>query len=380
MKIAYVYDAVYPYVKGGVERRIREIGVRLARKGHEIHLYGMKFWPGPDCILDQGLYLHGVTPARPLYQEGRRYPGQALDFGARLLVPLSLNRFDLIDCQQFPYLSAFPSALAAKLKKSALVLTWHEIWGDYWLEYLGITGYSGKLIERMVASLSRFPVAVSEQTRNDLIPLVHGKPVELIPNGIDFSAIQDVLPSPVESDVVFAGRLIREKHVDMLISAIGILAADNPDLQCIIVGEGPESSALRARAATLGLSDRITFTGFIDYPAMISLMKSSKVFAFPSTREGFGMAALEGLACGLPLVTVDHRSNASRHLVRGETGRLCSLDPSDMAEKIKTCIEAQGRMKPECIRFASGYDWDPIAEHTEKFYKKITEKPGTVSF
>ncbi|MFA7073527.1 MAG: hypothetical protein WC138_13610, partial [Methanoculleus sp.] len=47
LKIAYVYDAVYPWVKGGVEKRIHEVSVRLAERGHEVHVYGMRCWDGP---------------------------------------------------------------------------------------------------------------------------------------------------------------------------------------------------------------------------------------------------------------------------------------------------------------------------------------------
>ena len=46
MKIAFVYDVIYPYVKGGVEKRVWELATRLSRRGHDVHLFGMKFWDG----------------------------------------------------------------------------------------------------------------------------------------------------------------------------------------------------------------------------------------------------------------------------------------------------------------------------------------------
>ena len=51
MKIAFVYDVIYPYVKGGVEKRVWELAVRLSRSGHEVHLFGMKFWEGEDILI-----------------------------------------------------------------------------------------------------------------------------------------------------------------------------------------------------------------------------------------------------------------------------------------------------------------------------------------
>ena len=64
MKIAFVYDAIYPYVKGGVEKRIWELAVRLSSRGHDVHLFGMKFWEGGDILVHEGISLHGVCPAQ----------------------------------------------------------------------------------------------------------------------------------------------------------------------------------------------------------------------------------------------------------------------------------------------------------------------------
>ena len=54
------------------------------------------------------------------------------------------ERFDIIDCQQFPYFSCFSAKFLSTLKKIPLMITWHEVWGDYWYEYLGWKGFVGK--------------------------------------------------------------------------------------------------------------------------------------------------------------------------------------------------------------------------------------------
>src|SRR4030043_614907 len=117
MKIAFVYDAIYPYVKGGVEKRVWELAVRLSCRGHEVHLFGMKFWQGEDIIISEGVILHGVCPAQKLYNNGRRTIWQALNFSIRLISPLLKEKFDIIDCQQFPYFSCFSAKLLSTLKK-----------------------------------------------------------------------------------------------------------------------------------------------------------------------------------------------------------------------------------------------------------------------
>ena len=117
MKIAFVYDVIYPYVKGGVEKRVWELAVRLAHRGHEVHLFGMKFWNGEDTINREGVFLHGVCPAQKLYTSGRRSIWQAFYFSFHLLSHLLKEKFDIIDCQQFPLFSCYTSKIDFENKK-----------------------------------------------------------------------------------------------------------------------------------------------------------------------------------------------------------------------------------------------------------------------
>ena len=155
MHIAYVYDAIYPYILGGVERRVWELSQRLAKRGHEVHLYGMQWWDGEADIEREGVMIHGTCRPVPLYRGGKRTVSQAVRFGASVARPLVRERFDVIDCQQFPYTSALVAVLAARISRSPLVITWHEVWGDYWYEYLGAAGAAGKLAERLLCNLRR---------------------------------------------------------------------------------------------------------------------------------------------------------------------------------------------------------------------------------
>ena len=113
MKIAFVYDVIYPYVKGGVEKRIRELALRLSARGHDVHIIGMKYWEGPDSIEKDGITLHGICTPQPLYSGGRRTLFEALSFSIRLFPILMREKFDIIDCQQFPYFPCFPVKFTA---------------------------------------------------------------------------------------------------------------------------------------------------------------------------------------------------------------------------------------------------------------------------
>jgi L-malate glycosyltransferase len=373
MKIAFVYDVIYPYVKGGVEKRIRELAVRLSARGHDVHIIGMKYWEGPDSVrMDDGVTLHGVCPAQPLYAHGRRTLFEALYFSTRLIPFLVREEFDIIDCQQFPYLPCFPVKLVSVMKKKPFVMTWHEVWGDYWYEYLGWTGFFGKITERLVAGLTPNMIAVSGITAKNLRHLGVRNEVRIIPNGIDPGQLISVLPSVESFDIIYVGRLIKEKHVDLLVQAFAQHLRESPDRSLLILGDGPERETIMSRVRDLAIGDRVLFKPFLDsHDEVIGLVKSSHVCVIPSTREGFGIAALEALACGLPVVTVDHPDNAIRELITDETGFLSSLSAEDLANTIRAALCRYPAMKTACMVAAGAYDWDRIVVRVESLYLSL---------
>jgi glycosyltransferase involved in cell wall biosynthesis len=366
MKIAYVYDAAYPWVKGGAERRIYELSRRLARRGHEIHGYCMKWWEGDKNILDEGVYLHGICKPMELYSGERRSIKEAAYFASKVL---SIDDgFDIIDCQNFPYLPCFSTKLLCSLNGQELFITWHEVWGDYWREYLGRKGVVGRSIEWAASRLTDKNIAVSDRTRRGLEDL-GAKSVQVVPNGIDFRGIERVPASERQSDIIYVGRLARHKNVEMLIQAVSLVARDRPKIRAMIIGDGPDIEKLKAQALRLGLETTMEFTGFLQSSdEAIALMKSSKIFVSPSTREGFGMAALEANACGLPVVTVNHRLNAVCDLITGETGLLCEASAESLAEAIIIGLDSGNDKRKRCVERSKSYEWDKICDLAETVY------------
>ena len=376
MKIAYVYDAVYPWIKGGAEKRIWEISKRLVKIGHEVHIFGMNYWNGDAVVIKEGVYLHGVCEPKELYVGGRRSIKEAIYFARKVLFPLLKENFDVIDCQAFPYFPCFSAKICSSVKRTPLILTWHEVWDEYWYEYLGKSrGVFGKRIERATAHLTDKAIAVSVRTKKDLERIGVRKGIKVIPNGIDFGKIEGIGASDEESDVIFAGRLIKDKNVDILIKAIEQVKKGVPDVEvkCIIIGDGPEKTKLEKQAYERGLASNIKFMGFLeDHNEVISYMKSSKVFVLPSTREGFGIVALEANACGLPVVTVDHKRNAvCDFITMDENGFICELSEVDIAEKIFMAADKGKDMERKCIECAKGYDWREVVNLTKSTYEEI---------
>jgi glycosyltransferase involved in cell wall biosynthesis len=375
MKIAFVYDAVYPWVKGGAEKRIYELGRRLAGQGNEVHVFGVKWWEGSEIIEHEGMVLHGVCAPMELYVNGRRSISEAIIFSLKLLPHLSRERFDIIDASAFPYFPCFTVKLVSILKRTRMVVTWHEVWDDYWYEYIGWRGFFGKLIEQVVSKLASNSIAVSGVTKNNLESVgVESEKIRTIPNGIDTERIERIIPSSGRCDILFAGRLIKEKNVDMLLEAVYHLRKTIPDIKCHIIGDGPEKEQLTRLAGERGLLDNVKFFGFMEYDEIIACMKSSKSLVLPSRREGFGMVVIEAFACGVPVVTIRDRRNAAALLVSEEMGFVANPDARELCDAIRKIITddvLRKKMSVSVREAAQGYDWDGRVRELTSLYEEL---------
>lgn len=128
------------------------------------------------------------------------------------------------------------------------------------------------------------------------------------------------LPSPV---VVFAGRLVRERRLDVLLRAIPLVRAELPDCRFVIAGIGEDEAELRQLSAELGVEPAITWTGWVD--DAYALLSGAHVYVNTWSQEGFGMAMAEAMALTLPVVAVE--AGANGELVQDRvTGRLVAPD------------------------------------------------------
>lgn len=378
MKIAFVTDSIYPYNKGGKETRLYELSEKLTEKGHEVHIYTMKYWKGEDVKKENKVYLHGLCKNYPLYtqgnkkKKGRRSIKQGIIFGLACLKLLKED-FDVIDADHMVYFHLFPAKLACLLKRKKFIITWNEVWGkDYWIKYMGKKGIFGYWIEKLASKLPDKIISVSNHTTKNLIEKLKVKPEKIItiPNGIEFNKIQKVMPAKEKSDIVFAGRLLSHKNVDLLIKAVKIIKKAKPGIKAVVIGDGPEKENLINLTKQLNLNKNIIFKGFIEKQEdVLSLIKSSKVFVLPSSREGFGIAALEAMACGIPAITINHKDNAAKDLIKqGKNGFLSEKSEQDIASNIIKALKTSSSMKQACINEAEKYDWDNLISKFEEVY------------
>lgn len=144
----------------------------------------------------------------------------------------------------------------------------------------------------------------------------------LPPTASDLATARLIVGTRMEQRVAIVGRMSaaeRYKGHDELLEAWPTVRAAFPNARLFVIGRGDDVARLREKASSLGISDCIVFTGFLADSVMRALLAECEVFAMPSRGEGFGLAYLEAMRCGLPCIGSDADA-ATDVIVDGETG------------------------------------------------------------
>lgn len=165
-------------------------------------------------------------------------------------------------------------------------------------------------------------ITVNAEQRADLIALgFAGDRISLIPNALPVDALPPFAPRAARATprIGTLRLLLREKGVDVLVEALGLLAARGLAAELHIGGTGAEETALRAQVAQLGLKDRVIFHGWVSDQA--AFLAGVELYVMPSRYETFGIGILEAQAAGLPVIA--SACEGPRAVLRdGETGLL----------------------------------------------------------
>ncbi|MGB3541484.1 glycosyltransferase family 4 protein [Rubrivirga sp.] len=145
--------------------------------------------------------------------------------------------------------------------------------------------------------------------------------------------------------VLTLGRLAgleRRKGFDVVLEALPEIARRVPNVVYVIAGDGPDRARLEAKAARLGVADRVVFTGYVDEADKPGMYRVADAFAMPSRGEGFGIVLLEAMASGVPVVA--SMADGSREAVLD--GRLGpTVDPEDLDAVADAVVSALARPK-----------------------------------
>ena len=368
----------YP-VYGGSGVVATELGKALARRGHQIHFiaYSMPF---RLAHVTENISFHEVAVnTYPLFE----YPPYSLALTGKMV---DVARFEHLDLLHVHY--AIPHATSAVLAR--------EILREQGLYVPVFTTLHGTDITLVGQDPGFAPVvnhsinhsdgvtAVSEYLRSETKRHFQvDRPIEVIPNFIDTTRFRrcenEAFKQAVCPDggkiIVHVSNFRPVKRVEDVIRVFHRLVRDGMAVNLLLAGDGPDRMPAERLARELGIWGQIRFLG--KQEPIEELLSIADVFLIPSGSETFGLAALEAMACNVPIVSSDIGGLPELN-VDGETGFLCPLGDIDaMTEKTRAILSddaLQQRLAEGARRRAvEMFDQDRIVPVYEAYYEQALQ-------
>jgi glycosyltransferase involved in cell wall biosynthesis len=297
----------FPPQPGGIANHVYEISKRLVRQGHEVFVIKQKVSKKEqDCYAVDGIRVYSVSEL-PMIRIRNPYSFVKMTLKIREII--RDKRIDLIHTHGFFY----ECIMTKFAKKVPIVFTNHE---SGFLEMAARKRYRN-LISYVLNHVD-FLIGPSEELAR--IPWQFGVRPELtrfIPNGVDTKRFNSRINGKeirkkyhfADDDIVIicARRLEPKNGVEFLIKAVPLIARCNPMVRLLIVGGGfpEERKRFEDFILRLGLKDKVTFSGSIDYSFMPQYYAAADMAILPSLMEATSLAGLEAMATGLPLIGTD---------------------------------------------------------------------------
>lgn len=352
----------------GVGVYIEEICSRLVRLNPDVIVFtgtpeAKRDWLDPAQVRPLGRRL---VPQLPGLEGARRRARRLRWLMSEVAAVLPAEGVDVLfsPVQEGPLVGSVPSVV---VMHDLTALKFPEAYGR--LTVLQTRWLVPRMLRRAAAV-----VAVSSNTRKDLLETFKLDPsrVEVIGEGFDRSAFRprsaDEVAAATKAHgvkgryLLYAGTFSRHKNLGLVARALAALGAEAADVSLVLVGR--KDAGAFAEFGTLvrevGLFGRVVTPGYVSRDELAALMSGAAAFVYPSLYEGFGLAPLEAMACGAPVIASDV---ASLPEVVGPGGVLVpanALTPWTVALR-KVLVAPAGSMSSKALKQASRFDWDTAA-------------------
>ncbi len=390
MRIAFYSDNFYPELSG-ITETIVTTGVELHKRGHEVVYVGPRY-SRSDYAKANRIYpehpdddtIQGIPIVRlPSFPVPFSPTGQS-----RFAIPLGSSLAYLTDFRpevihtQSPYSVGWEAVWAARHLRVPLVGTNHTAVEDFFPFPALMRPYDAWYYNRCAFVTTPYARLIERMREAGLT-----RPAEVVPNPVDLTAFKP--PTREEKEacrrafgltgpvVLYVGRLGVEKRVDVIVRAVAELVREFPTLTFVSTGHGAAENSLRSLAHSLGISERVRFTGLIPRAKLHDLFKTADVFAMMSTSDSQSLALMEAYATAVPAVCA--RARGLPDYTPEKCGFL--VEPGDSTALARTLglllrdpgqREAMGRAARDYVeRFTP----DQIAEKWEAIFTRAMQGP-----
>ena len=385
MKILMLTWEYPPRIVGGIARVVHDLSKRLIKDGHEVTVITYKEGDLPEYENDKGVEVYRV-------ENYMIHPNSFIDWTLQLNFNMVAKATELINKNgKFDVIHAHDWLVASSaktLKQSfgiPLVATIHATEAG---RNSGIHNESQRYINdtEWLLTYEATEVIVNSNFMKGHVQSLFGLPfdkINVIPNGINLTNFNGIerdyefrrqYAMDNEKIILYVGRLVYEKGIQHLISAMPKILQGYNDVKLVIAGKGGMLDNLKAQAEAMGIANKVYFTGYLNSKQVQKIYKCADVAVFPSTYEPFGIVALEAMLSENPVVVSDigglneivqHRENGMK--------TYCG-NPNSIADSIlellydhKLCAEITKKAKN---KVRNEYNWSKISQDTHFAYQK----------
>jgi glycosyltransferase involved in cell wall biosynthesis len=373
---------------GGSGAVFYEWAEKIARRGHHIDVICQQINNLKENNQTSNIYIHRIKPQIECRGELSRsikhnliYITSATIKGSQII---RHKKIDVIHASFFG--PAIAGSILSKIHAKPLITTIHHVFPpDYWKKLTGenvsyISSISGPIFERIAITMPADIIhATNNATKEDLIKYNIRSSITVVHNGIDLSSYDNsIFNRDYKNCVVFIGRLVFYKKLDVVISSFKHVIKKIYDAKLIVVGDGPMRSKWEKMVLELGLDQNIEFVGHISEEKKMELLSKCSVLVLPSVVEGFALVVLEAFAMSKPVLVSDIK--AYNDIVdEGIDGYILPVhSPYEWSEKIILLLSnkllckkmgSRGRLKVE-----NKFNINAKVDEIESCYVKIQSK------
>ena len=385
MKILMLTWEYPPRVVGGIARVVHDLSKTLIKDGHEVTVVTYKEGDAPYFEDDKGVKVYRVDN----YMIN---PNNFIDWIMQMNFNMVAKANEIIAKEgNFDVIHAHDwlVAYAAKTLKNSynipIVSTIHATESG---RNSGIHDETQRYINdtEWLLTYEATEVIVNSNYMKCELQRLFGLPFEkinVVPNGINLNNFSGVekdydfrrqYAMDNEKIILYVGRLVYEKGIQNLISAMPKILQGYHDTKLVIAGKGGMFDELKAQSDSMGLGNKVYFTGYLNSKQVQKMYKCADIAVFPSTYEPFGIVALEAMLAGIPTVVSDvgGLNEIVEHGVDGM--KSYAGNPNSIADSIlellydhKLCSEITKKAKN---KVRNEYNWSKIAQDTHFTYQK----------
>ena len=385
MKILMLTWEYPPRIVGGIARVVHDLSQRLIKDGHEVTVITYKDGDALEYENDKGVQVYRI-------ENYMIRPNNFIDWIMQMNFNMIAKANELIaNGEKFDTIHAHDwlVAYAAKTLKHSynipIVSTIHATESG---RNSGIHDEVQRYINdtEWLLTYESSEVIVNSNYMKCELQRLFGLPFEkinVVPNGININNFAGIerdyefrrqYAMDNEKIILYVGRLVYEKGIQNLISAMPKILNGYHDSKLIIAGKGGMLDELKAQANSMGLGDKVYFTGYLNAKQVQKMYKCADVAVFPSTYEPFGIVALEAMLAGVPTVVSDvgGLNEIIEHGVNGMksyAGNSNSIADSvlSLLYDHKLCANISKNAKN---KVKEQFNWNKIAQDTHFIYEK----------